>query len=285
LEALDAFINAGLRTHYGDDSLHIGQVKLFADGALGPQTAAMKAPYEGSQGAGTLLLTEERILEIGRQAVEHGLGLAIHAIGDLANHIVLNAFEKLRAYEEDHHLPHLPHRIEHVQIIDPADIGRLAKLCITASIQPVHAPSDMAMADRYLGDRSRFAYAYQSMIRSGASFVLGSDAPVEPVNPFQGIHAAVTRQNLLGEPRPGGWHKEECLTLSQALDGFSSHPAEITRRGHRFGQILPGLKADFIILEHNPFTMPPSELHRLKPLATIIEGDPVFHTESADLDI
>lgn len=283
-ENLEAFIKAGLRTGYGDDFLHIGQVKLFADGALGPQTAAMKQPYTGCQEVGSLLLKEAEIVEIGKHAVSHGLGLAIHAIGDLANHIVLNALTKIRAFEAEHRLPHFNHRIEHVQILDPVDLNRLAELDIVASVQPVHAPSDMTMADQYLGERSKYAYAYQSLIESGASYVLGSDAPVEPINPFQGIHAAVTRQNLTGEPRPKGWHPEQRLTLAQALQGFTSLPAAIARRKATFGRILPGYKADFIILDQNPFNLPPGELHRIKPLATFIQGAPVFRSESLDLD-
>ena len=284
-DSLEAFIAAGLRTHYGSDHLHIGHVKLFADGALGPQTAAMKAPYQGSSNLGTLLLTEDQILEIGKYAADHGLGLAIHAIGDQANHIVLNAFAKLRAYEEMRGLPQLHHRIEHVQIIEPSDLCRLAKLNITASVQPVHAPSDRIMADRYLGDRSKNAYAYQAMVKSGASFVLGSDAPVEPVNPFQGIHAAVTRQNLKGQPAPDGWHPEQRLSLAQALEGFSIRPAVLTQRGDHFGEIKPGLKADFIILEQNPFEIPPADLFRIKPLVVLIEGMPVYLAEALDGDI
>jgi hypothetical protein len=281
---LEAFIKAGLRTGFGDDFLQIGQVKLFADGALGPQTAAMKQPYAGSQKVGTLLLQEAEIVKIGKYAVSHGLGLAIHAIGDLANHIVLNAFTKIRAYEAEHRLPHFNHRIEHVQILDPADLCRLAELDIVASVQPIHAPSDMTMAEQYLGERSIFAYAYQSLIESGAPYVLGSDAPVEPINPFQGIHAAVTRQNLAGQPGPKGWHPEQRLTLSQAVQGFTSRSAAIAHREASLGRILPGYKADFIILDQNPFNLPPAELHRIKPLATFIQGAPVFQSELLELD-
>lgn len=283
LDALDTFIGAGLRTNFGDDYLHIGQVKLFADGALGPQTAAMKKPYADSLEVGALLLPENEIVEIGKHAVHHGLGLAVHAIGDLANHTVLNALSKLRAYEDAHGLPHFKHRIEHVQILDPIDLDRLAKLNVVASVQPVHAPSDMRMADRYLGERSKHAYAYQSLIASGATFVLGSDAPVESVNPFLGIHAAVTRQNQSGEPGPDGWHPEQRLSLTQALEGFSCRPAELTGRSLRFGQILPGRMADFIILDQDPFEMPLSELHRIRPLATFIKGSPVYQSKSLNL--
>ena len=180
---LDTFIAAGLRTGFGDNHLNLGGVKLFVDGALGPQTAALFQPYEGSQVTGDLLLTEDELFEIGAYSVSHGISLAVHAIGDLANHTVLNAFERIRIYEEEHHLPHLPYRIEHVQIIDPEDLPRFKKLGVIASVQPIHAPSDMVMADRFLGSRADHAYAYRSLLNSGATLVMGSDAPVEPYHP------------------------------------------------------------------------------------------------------
>lgn len=278
-DQLDSFIQAGLVSYYGDDFLHIGHVKLFADGALGPQTAAMKKPYEGSEETGTLLLTEDEILDIGQYAVSHGIGLAIHAIGDLAIYTVLNAYARLRNFEEEKKLPHYQHRIEHVQIIDPHDLTRLAQFGIVASVQPIHAPSDMKMADKYLDKRSKFAYAYQSLLKSGAELVLGSDAPVEPVNPFQGIHAAVTRKNIQNMPEPEGWHPEQSLSLSQALEGFSQKPAEIVKRGHKFGKIAEGFKADFLILRENPFTLNPTLLHQIRPLATFIQGECVYQSK------
>ena len=269
---LDAFINAGLQTDFGDDWLHLGGLKLFADGALGPQTAAMNEPFEGSSDTGSLLLSEDEIVDIGKKAVNHSIALTIHAIGDRANHIVLNAFESLRRYEEDHNLPHLKHRIEHVQILDPEDLPRLAKLDIVASVQPIHAPSDSQMADQYLGTRAKNAYAYHSLLESGAVCVFGSDAPVESVNPFLGIHAAVTRRKLNGTPAPDGWHPYQRLSLDQAIEGFSRTPAEIANQGDRLGRIAAGFKADFLILEDDPFKIDPNKLSQIKPLATFIGG-------------
>lgn len=270
---LDAFINAGIRTDFGDDWLDLGGVKLFSDGALGPQTAAMLAPFEQSGEIGTLLLTEDELFDIGKHAVDHGIALAVHAIGDRANHVVLNAFEHLREYEKTHSLPHLRHRIEHVQILDPEDFIRLAKLDIVASVQPVHAPSDMIMADRYLGTRTRHAYAYQSILEAGAPYVCGSDAPVEPYNPFHGLHAAVTRRRLDGTPGSDGWHPEQRLSLEEALLGFTHYPAVITNKGNKLGKISQGYYADFIVLEEDPFTIDPHQLGEITPLATFIEGD------------
>lgn len=284
-DSLDNFINAGLYTGFGNDWLDLGAAKLFADGALGPQTAAMIEAYEESRSSGMLLLSADDLFTVGRHAVEHGIALAIHAIGDLANHEVLNAFERLRAYEETHHLPHFHHRIEHVQIIDPADLTRLAELDIIASVQPIHAPSDMSMAERYLGSRSKHAYAYQSIIDCGATYVLGSDAPVEPVNPFLGIHAAVTRRSIDGKPGPEGWHPDQRLSLTAALNGFSHASAVITGKADRLGKIAPGFHADFILLEENPFDLDPHKLGQLMPLATFIAGNCKFQSTTSPLDL
>ncbi len=277
---LGDFIADGLQTDLGDDWLNIGGVKLFSDGALGPQTGAMLTPYEGSSNVGTLLLTEEEIVEIGKNTGSHGLALAIHAIGDRANRVVLNACEKLRRYEKDQNLPHYRHRIEHVQVISPEDLPRLAELDIIASVQPIHAPSDMLMADRFLGGRAAWSYAYHSLAKTGAMLVFGSDAPVESVNPFHGIHAAVTRRRLDGSPGHDGWYPHERLTLAQAVAGFSCTPALITQRGTHLGRIAPGYKADLLILPQNPFVVPPEELAQIKPLATLIEGHCVYQDTS-----
>ncbi len=283
LDHLDAFIQAGLRTDFGDDQLHMGSLKLFADGALGPQTAAMKQPYVGGENRGKLLLTEEEIFAIGRKAIDHGFALSIHAIGDKANEIVLNAFTRLRTYERSNHLTHLPHRIEHVQIIDEKDMDRMHALDIVASIQPVHAPSDMDMADKYLGARAKNAYAYQAMIESGVMFVCGSDAPVEPVNPFFGLHAAVTRRRSNGVPGLEGWHPEQKISLEKALKGFSHNTAVISSRGRHLGKICAGYKADFLILEKDPFSIAPHEIAQIQPSATFIDGNCVY--KNPDLDI
>ena len=282
---LDEFIKAGLRTNFGDDWLNIGSLKLFADGALGPQTAAMKETYVGGENIGKLLLSEENIYSIGKNAVNHGIALAVHAIGDRANKVVINALSRLRAYEEEKHLPQLPHRIEHVQIIDRDDLDRMQALNIIASVQPVHAPSDMDMADRFLGERSGNAYAYCSMVDSGVKILCGSDAPVEPVNPFYGLHAAVTRRRLDGSPGVDGWHPEQKISLEQALNAFSHSPAVISSRGNHLGKIGVGYKADFLILDNDPFNINPQEIAEIKPIATFVEGKCVYQNPVLDINL
>jgi len=283
-DGLDKFIHKGLKTGSGDDWLDIGGVKLFADGALGPQTAAMFNDYEGSHNSGTLLKKADELLDIGKHAGTQGISMAVHAIGDLANHEVLNAFEHLRNYEKSHNLPNYPHRIEHVQIINPEDIQRLVDLDIIASVQPIHATSDMIMSNRYLGSRSINAYPFRSLLKNGAVYVFGSDAPVEPFNPFYGLHAAVTRRRLDGSPASEGWHPDQRLTLTEALHGFSSASALITGKANRLGKIAPGYYADFIILDVDPFTLNPHELSGLCPIATFIAGECVYQSESFDIE-
>ena len=152
-------------------------------------------------------------------------------------------------------------------------IPRLAQLGIVASVQPVHAPSDMVMADRFLGSRAALSYAYHSLKATGVEMVFGSDAPVEPVNPFHGLHAAVTRRRLDGSPGEEGWQPQERLSLADALDGFSSAPARIANRGSQLGRIMPGAKADLILLKDDPFKMSPHEIGSIQPEATMINSD------------
>jgi hypothetical protein len=283
LEDLPHAAALGLRSGLGDDWLRIGGVKLFADGALGPQTAAMLQPYEGDpQNRGMLFMDTEEIFEHGRLAVENGLPLAVHAIGDRANHEVLDALSQLRRLESDLRqasgAPERPlrHRIEHVQVIHAKDASRLAQLGVAASMQPIHATSDMLMADRFWGERAALSYAWQTQLKSGALLAFGSDAPVESPNPFWGLHAAVTRQRPDGSPGPQGWYPEQRLSLEQALQGYTRGPATVAGWEDRLGCLAAGYLADLIVLERDPFVCPPAELHTLEPLATMIGGEWVY---------
>jgi predicted amidohydrolase YtcJ len=277
LEILPHAVEVGLQTGFGSSYLRIGSVKMFADGALGPRTAAMLQPYDGEpENTGYLLLDSEQIFEAGQQAAQSRLSLAIHAIGDRANHEVLNAYTQLRQYENEQHLPHLRHRIEHVQILHPDDFSRLAQLGVIASVQPIHATSDMYMADRYWGERSRGAYAFHTLHDAGTTLAFGSDAPVEQPNPFLGLHAAVTRRRPGGEPGPEGWYSDQKIALFDALSGFTTGPAFAAYLEHRLGRLIPGFYADLIVLPVDPFDLPPDELCRIQPLATMVGGEWVW---------
>ncbi|MBN1667618.1 MAG: amidohydrolase [Anaerolineales bacterium] len=282
IEMLDHAVALGLRSGFGDDWLRIGGLKAFADGALGPHTAAMLQPYENEPGnRGMLLIDAEELFEAGRQATQNGLSLTIHAIGDRANHEVLNAFEQLRRYERDHRVsgPRLRHRIEHVQVLHPQDVDRLARLDVIASMQPIHATSDMLMADAYWGDRARLSYAWRSQLAAGARLAFGSDAPVESPNPFWGLHAAVTRRRMDGSPDPQGWYPEERLTRREALLAYTQGPAYAAGMEARLGQLSAGYLADLLVLEEDPFECPAEEIHQIVPLKTMVGGNWVYSAE------
>jgi predicted amidohydrolase YtcJ len=267
----------GLRTGFGDDHLRIGSVKVFMDGALGPRTAAMFQPYLNEpENRGILNVDGEELFEVGRQAAEVGMSVAVHAIGDLANHEALNAFEQLRAHERELALPELRHRIEHVQVLHPVDRPRLAALKIIASMQPIHAISDMTAADRYWGKRSRYAYAWKTQQNHGARLAFGSDAPVESPNPFWGLHAAVTRRRADGSPAPEGWYPAECVTMRTALEAYTVGPAFAAGMEDRLGRLIPGYLADLVVLEKDPFTCPPDDLLTLQSSATMLGGEWVW---------
>ena len=270
-------IEMGLRSGQRSGNLQIGWLKLFSDGALGPQTAALLDPYAGQPGnSGMLLIDAEEIVEIGRQAVKNGIALAIHAIGDRANRVVLDAYRNIRKIESRLNLPHRHHRIEHVQLIQPADQKRLAELGIIASMQPIHAVSDMEMAERYWEERCANAYAWNSLSKNSVSLAFGSDAPVESPNPFLGLAAAVSRRRLDADTTSVGWHTEECLTLEQAFRAYTMGPAYAAGLEESLGKLAPGYDADLIVLKENPLRLPAQDLAGLLPDKTMMRGDWVW---------
>lgn len=266
-------VEMGLRSGFGDDMLRIGSVKVFMDGALGPRTAAMFESYLNEpENRGILNMDGEELFEIGRQAADAGLSMTVHAIGDRANHEVLDAYEQLRRYEVERGYPALRHRIEHVQIVHPDDAGRLARLNVIASMQPIHATSDMLAADRLWGARSRLAYAWRTQLDAGAVLAFGSDAPVESPNPFWGLRAALTRRRADGTPGPEGWYPEQRLDMLAALRGYTLGAAYAAGMENRLGRLAPGCLADLIVLEKDIFTCPPDDLLTLESSATMVGG-------------
>lgn len=276
VDSLDEATVLGLRSGFGSPFLRIGSVKMFADGALGPQTAAMSQPYENSNSTGELLLDGEHIFETGQKAASSGLSLAIHAIGDRANHEMLAGYTMLRNYEKQNHLPHLRHRIEHVQLLHPDDLRRLAELDIIASMQPIHAISDIDIANKHWGSRSRSAYAFHTLLDAGTRLAFGSDAPVESPNPFIGLHAAVNRTQPSGYPGSQGWYPEQRISLEQALAGYTTGAAYAGGLENSLGQLRPGYYADLILLAEDPFVVLPETLHSLHPTATMVAGEWVW---------
>jgi len=273
---LPDLVQQGIISGSGDDRLRMGSLKVFADGALGPQTASMLSPYQESTSVGLLMLNADKLFELGKEAALGGWGLAIHAIGDRANQEAIKAISRLRYFETEKSLSHYHHRIEHVQCIEPEDQIMLNKLGITASVQPIHCTSDMYAADKYWGKRTQYTYPFASFNKQGIFVVFGSDAPVESCNPFWGLHAAVTRRRKDGSPNENGWHSEQRISLQKGLEAYSVNPAIQAGMGDRLGQIQPGYLADLIVLPVDPFEVSPQEIHTLAPVMTMVNGKIVF---------
>jgi len=282
---LDTAIKKKLKSGIGNDWLKIGWLKLFSDGALGPQTAAMLSPYENSQSLGMLLLSHEDIAAYGEKALPRGISLAVHAIGDRANHEVLLAMSDLKKGGLLE-MPILKPRIEHVQLIRGEDIPMFPALDVTASMQPIHAISDKDMAETFLGKRCVDSYAWKSILQIGAQMIFGSDAPVESPNPFYGLHAAVSRK-ILGEAseKESSWIPKQCVNLQAALKAYTSTPPAVGGFGNIIGKIKLGYAADFVLLPPDFFDLPSDDIQFVLPLATMSNGKWVYKNDNINTDI
>ena len=262
---------------YGD-RLRMGGIKIYADGALGSRGAWLKRPYaDKPETSGLRFLTDEELRAKLDEAAKIGIQPAIHAIGDAANAQAIAAYEWLgQRYPGDRRW-----RIEHVQVVDPADIPRIGKAGIIASMQPVHQTSDRTMAEARLGpDRLAGAYAWQSMLRSGAKLAFGSDFPVESPNPFPGLAAAISRQDMQGQP-PGGWIPAERLTFEQALTAFTRDAAYAGYAEGKIGSLEPGKWADFILVDRDPTKIDAQSLARTEVLETWVAGKKVWERSAS----
>ena len=272
---LDEAIGVGLQSGFGDAWLRIGGVKIFADGALGPRTALMLAPYEAEpDNLGIAVTDREEMKEIASAASAAGLSVTVHAIGDRANRDILDVYTAVRAEEAARGVApdRLRHRIEHVQIIHPADLPRLAALGVIASMQPLHATSDMFLADRNWGARARHSYAWRTVLDSGATLVFGSDCPIEPIEPLQGIYAAVTRRRPDGSGDPAGWYPEQRLTMTETIHAFTAAAAFTSSQEATQGSVTPGKLADLTIFDRDIFTVDADELAEAGISGTVIGG-------------
>jgi predicted amidohydrolase YtcJ len=274
---LDHAIGLGLRTGFGGEQLRVGSVKIFADGALGSRTAAMLAPYDDEPlNLGIAVTSKEEMRELVGKASRAGLSVAIHAIGDRANRDVLDVLQESRQSGQG---MDLRHRIEHVQLLHPADIPRLAKLSVIASMQPIHATSDMDMVNRHWGEeRGRGAYAWRSLLDAGTVLAFGSDCPVETLDPLAGIHAAVTRRRADGSPGPEGWHPGERITVEDAVWAYTMGAAYASGEEREKGSITPGKLADLVVLSQDIFLIPAMSI--LEVEATVFDGKFVYVSES-----
>ena len=238
-------------------------------------TAEMLEPFEGRPGNyGIRTIPQDEVEDAIRRAAAAGIPAAIHAIVDAAKRRGLDAFEKTA--DPQHGSSSLPNRIEHAQLLHPDDIPRFAQLGVVASMQPVHATSDMHAADRLWGARARYSYAWRSLLDAGALVAFGSDAPVESPNPFLGIHAAVTRQDENDMPQ-GGWYPEERITVEQAVRAYTRSAAlSAPYLPGVTGTLAPGSVADLLVLDRDIFTVDPSEIKQAHPVATVIGGEAAY---------
>ena len=256
-----------------NDRLRMAGVKLFADGALGSRGAWLLKPYSDAPGqSGAGFMTDDVLQNYMSRASMDGFQVAVHAIGDRANRQVLDAIEAMsNTYKGDRRW-----RIEHAQIVDPADLPRFASLKVIASMQPTHATSDRTMAEARLGpDRLVGAYAWATMLRNGVPLAFGSDYPVESPDPWAGWAAAFTRQDANGEPF-GGWRPEEKVTREQAWWAFTRGGAYAGFAEEKFGRLAPGQLADFIIVDRDPMLASPSDLRQTKVEETWIGGVKIY---------
>lgn len=224
--------------------LQVGAVKIYADGALGSRGAALLEPYEDASHSGLLFSDQQALTDMIKKANKQGFQVSIHAIGTLANRVVLDAM----ATAQNNNPKMYRNRIEHAQIIHPDDLPKFARYKIIASMQPTHATSDWSMAIKRLGRRHLTgAYAWRELLESGARLALGSDFPVEPINPMFGLHAAITRRDRNGQP-PSGWLPHEALDIHEAIRGFTLDAAYAGHNETQTGSLEPGKYADFILV-------------------------------------
>ncbi len=256
-----------------DSRLRMVGVKLYSDGALGSRGAWLKQPYKDSPAEkGLGFLSDATLKNLMSRAAMDGFQVAVHAIGDAANAQLLGAIEELaETYKGDRRW-----RVEHAQIVDPADLPRFGRNGVIASMQPVHQSSDWRMAEARMGpERLGGAYAWRSMLANRVPLAFGSDYPVESPNPFHGLAVAVSREDASGQPA-GGWQPEQKLSMEQALDGFTRAGAYASFAEDRLGTLERGGLADFIFIDRDIFAVPPQQVRDTQVLETYLAGRRVW---------
>lgn len=272
---LELALAEGRRTGDGDDLLSTGPLKLFSDGALGSHTCHMTHPIgPDSSNHGMAVLTVEQMTQLAERAVRGGLSVATHAIGDAAAAGVLDAYERLTANLALSDGLRL--RIEHAQHLRPADVARMARLGVVASMQPTHCTSDYALVDALLAGHDLVSYGWATLLAAGVPLAFGSDAPVESVNPFFALHAAVTRQGYDGQPA-GGWQPAERVSMEQAIAAHTLGAAYADGAAHRKGSLAVGKLADFVAVDTDLFSPEirrdePLRLRTALPVLTVVGG-------------
>jgi predicted amidohydrolase YtcJ len=285
------------RAHHdlNDPLLHTAMLKGFMDGSLGSRTAALAAPYaDDPTNSGLPRYDQTKLNQMASERAAAGFQLGFHAIGDKANTMALDAFTASAPFARTrtaHSLARtktgqlippmvelLPEsnrfRIEHAQVLLPADFDRFAKLGIIASMQPSHLLTDMAWAEQRLGpERSKYAYAWKSFLNHNVTLAFGTDYPVESISPFRGLYSAVTRSNETGTQT---FHPEQKLTINQALYAYTQASAFAQFEEKRKGILAPGYLADFVVLDHDLTTATPQQILHTQILRTVLNGETVY---------
>lgn len=269
--------DAGIVAPFGNPYLRLGNLKAFADGALGSETAWMDEPFTNNPAYSGLaspdLLDINHFYDEMRQADKAGLQISIHAIGDRANRTILDLYARL---ERDNGPGDRRLRIEHAQHLDPADYPRFAQLGVIASMQPYHAIDDGRWAITELGpERIKSSYAWKSLLDAGATLAFGSDWPVAPLDPVMGIYAATTRRTLDAK-NPDGWIPEQRITVAEAVHAYTMGSAYAEHQENVKGSIEPGKLADLVVLSDDIFTIPPRSIEKTKVEMTIFDGKVIY---------
>jgi hypothetical protein len=271
----EEFYTKGKQVGLYGHRLTVRGIKISVDGALGSRGALMLAPYSDRKDGwlGNQRVTEERLYAQVKKAREAGFQVSTHAIGDAGNREVLNAYEKVLKEMPD---PDHRYRIEHAQVVALEDIPRFAKLGVIPSMQTVHATSDKNMAENRVGpERIKGAYAWRKFLNTGVVIPNGTDAPVELINPFHGLFAAVTRQSRDGQP-PGGWYPEEKMTREEALKSYTIWAAYAAFEEKFKGSIQSGKLADFVVIDRDYMNCGESEIKDIRALQTVVGGKLVY---------
>jgi predicted amidohydrolase YtcJ len=278
---LDKILSEGPKNWESDFLLSQMAIKLYADGALGSCGAALHEDYCHRHGnKGLMLLSEDEIFEVTKNALTKGIQVCTHAIGDRANTIVINAYERALKLFPQGHGKKARLRIEHAELLRPQDIPRMAKLGIIASVQPTHCTSDMPWIEERLGEARalKLASPWRDLMNAGVTIASGSDAPIESLNPLWGLYSAITRQDHFGHP-PDGWGPKQKLTLEETLETFTINGAYASFSEREIGSLQTGKWADFIIFPENPFHLRPQEFLELKPASTFVAGQKVYDSQ------
>ena len=276
ISAYERLKAASVEKRFGSDKLRIGGLKGFADGSLGSSTAAFYDPFVGEPNNRGLTMEELANGSMAKWvagADESNLQVAIHAIGDRANAEVLSIFESRPDFKNRRF------RIEHAQHLSPELVKRFAADRVVASMQPYHAIDDGRWAEKKIGhERAKWTYAFRSLLDAGAILTFGSDWTVAPLDPIQGIYAALTRRTLDGK-NPNGWIPEQKITVEEALRAYTSSNAWAMFAEHEKGRIAPGMLADIVVVSDDLFTIPPEAIETVKVVTTIFDGKIIYGGE------